>query len=157
MATVYDGRLKGIHDTDLFFWEGAGTAWTHGPTISSTTSSVSDIIDLGSDQVFINHPTVLMFDATANFSCLSQNSVGLTADKIYIPGFFLQDASDGSTFSDIAFVKFPASASFAVTATAFGEMTLGIVKCRRYLRLKQLCGLVGGGTYRAWLRMGLTK
>ncbi len=157
MATVYDGRLKGIRDTDLFFWDGSGTSWTYGDTLGSTISSASDILDLGADQVFINHPAVVMFEATDNFSCASQNSTAITLDRQYIPGFWLQDASDGSTFSDIAFVKFPATASYAVTATAFSEMTLGVVKCRRYIRLYQKCGIIGGGTYRAWLRLGLTK
>lgn len=154
--TTYDGRLKGVRDTDLFFWDGAGTAWTYGDTLASTISSASDCIDLGSDQVFINHPAVVMFEATAAFSCASQNSVALTTDRIYIPGFWLQDAADGSTFSDIAFIKFPATASYAVTVAAFNEMTLGVVKCRRYIRLQQRCGIIGGGTFRAWLRLGLT-
>lgn len=149
--TVYDGRFKSIHDSDLFFWKSSTS-----PTISSTTSSVSDIIDLGEAQVFANIPVAIMFDSTATVSALSQNSVALTADKIYIPGFFLQDASDGSTFSDIAFVKWPASASFAVTAAAFGQMTLGVVSCRRYVRLQQRCGVGTSGDVRAWLRMGLT-
>ncbi len=155
MAT-YDGRLKGVRDYDLFFWDGSGTSWEKGTTLASTVSSASEILDLGADQVFINHPAVVMFEATASVSALSQNSTGLTADKIYIPGFWLQDASDGSTFSDIAFVKWPADASFAVTAAAFSEMTLGVVKCRRYIRLNQKCGVGTSGTIRAWLRLGLT-
>ncbi|MDD5391081.1 MAG: hypothetical protein PHD37_17220 [Gallionellaceae bacterium] len=156
MAT-YDGRLKGVRDTDLFFWDGAGATWTYGPTMSSTISSVSDILDLGSDQVFINHPAVIMFETTgATVSCLSIHSSGLTASKCAVPGFWLQDAADGSTFSAIGFVKMPGDASLDCTATLFNDMTLGVVKCRRYLRLFQQMGVGVDGTVRAWLRLGLT-
>ncbi len=154
--TTYDGRLKGVRDEDLFFWDGAGDTWTYGATIGSTVSSVSDIIDLGADQVFINHPAVVMFEALAAFSCLSVHSVSLLADKIGLAGVWLQEASDGSTFVDIRFIKFTDNASLAVTAAEFSEATLGVVKCKRYLRLHQKCGFVGGTTFRAWLRLGLT-
>ena len=149
---VYDARFKHVHDNDLFFWKSSTS-----PTLASATSSLSDTIDLGDAQVFANIPVGIFFDTTAIVSALSQNSTGLTADKIYILGCFLQDAADGSTFSDIAFVKWPVNASFAASVAAWGQMTLGIVSCRRYLRMKQVCGAGTTGDVRAWLRMGLTE
>jgi hypothetical protein len=155
--TVYDGRFKGIIDADLVFWDGAGPAWTKGVTLASTTSSVSDTIDLGSDQVFGEIPAIVMFDTTATVSAASQNSTGLTADRIYIPGFWVQDASDGSTFSDIAFVKWPANASYACAVADWNKMCIGLGYVRRYVRLQQRCGVGTAGTVRAWLRLGLTN
>lgn len=156
MATLYDGTMRAIRDQDLVFWDGAGTSWTRGPTLASATSSESDIVDLGKAQEFPNRPLAIMFETTAAISCLSQNSTPLTLDRIYIPGFFVRDAADGSTFSDILFVKFPADASFGVAVDDFNDMAVGIVKCRRYLQLKQKCGIGTAGRVRAWLRMGLT-
>lgn len=153
---TYDPRLRAIRDNDLVFWDGAGLTWNRGPTIASATSSGSDTVDLGSANIFANIPVCILFEATATVSALSQNSTPLTLDKQYIPGFWLQDASDGSTFSDIAFVKWPCDASFACTATLFNSMTLGVVNVRRYLRLYQKCGVGTSGAIRAWLRMGLT-
>ncbi|MDD5547152.1 MAG: hypothetical protein PHO67_08380 [Candidatus Omnitrophica bacterium] len=156
MATLYDGTMRAVRDQDLVFWDGSGTSWTRGPTLESTVSSESDIVDLGKAQEFPNRPLAIMFEATASVSAPSANSTPITLDRIYIPGLFVQDAADGSTFSDILFVKFPADASYAVTAEAFSDMAIGIVKCRRYLRLYNKCGIGTTGTIRAWLRMGLT-
>jgi len=154
--TVYDSRFKGIIDNDLTFWDGELTVWRRGPTLASATSSVSDTVDLGADQMFAYIPAMVMFDTTGIVSALSQNSTGMTADKIYIPGFWVQDASDGSTFSDIAFVKLPCDASFAASVAAFSKMSIGLGYVRRYVRLSQKCGIGVAGTVRAWLRMGLT-
>jgi len=113
-------------------------------------------VDLGAAAIFANIPVFIAFEATAQVSTPSSNSTPLTADKMGIPGFWLQDASDGSTFSDIAFVKCPYDASYTASVTAFNAMTLGVVNVRRYLRLKQLPGMAIAGTFRAWVRMGLT-
>lgn len=150
--TVYDGRQKSIHDNDLFFIKSSTS-----PTMASAESCYSDTIDLGSDQVFANIPVSVMFDSTATVSCLSIHSSGLTASKCSVPGFWLQDSADGSTFSDISFVKMPGNTSLDCTAALFGTMTMGVVKIRRYARLKVAFGVGTTGDIRAWLRMGLVK
>jgi hypothetical protein len=154
--TVYDGRFKGILDADLVFWDGAGTAWNRGVTLASSSSSYSETLDLGADQVFDEIPAIVMFDTTATVSALSAHSTALIADKISIPGFFVQDASDGSTFSDISFVKWPADASFTCSVANWNKMCIGLGYVRRYVRLQQRCGVGTTGTVRAWLRIGLT-
>lgn len=153
---MYDGTLRAIRDVDLVFWDGAGVTWTRGTTISSSVSSYSDTVDLGAAAIFANIPVFLAFETDATMSCLSIHSSGLTASKCSVPGFWLQDAADGSTFSDIAFVKMPGDASLDCTKTLFNSMTLGVVNVRRYLRLKQQFGAGTAGFVRAWIRMGLT-
>lgn len=150
MAT-YDGRLPSApHDKELYFFEPGD------PSMSSTVSTYSDTIDLGASQVFANIPVWIGFDVTAGVSCLSVHS-SAGDFKYQTPGFWVQDASDGSTFSDLIFVKAPASASLAITQAAFNAMSIGIVGCRRYLRLAWRAGFGSTGECRAWLRMGFTK
>jgi len=157
---LYDPRNKTVLETsddDLYFWDGSGASWTKGVTISSTVSSVSDVIDLGAAQVFNNIPVSIRFSADTAFSMLSVHSSGYVAGGYRVPGIQVQDAADGSTFSTIGFVPIPCNTSFAVTVAGFNSMIYGVVSCRRYLRLKQGPGFEGGGVFRAWLRMGMQR
>jgi hypothetical protein len=149
--TVYDGRIKHVHDKDLYFWD------TGSPSISSTVSSLSDIIDLGDAQVFANIPVSVWIEASGNFSTVSQVSTGGDYGAVdTAKGFELQDAADGSTFSTIAILVAP-KAALVVNAAKLNASSIGVVTCRRYLRMRWGLGIGGAVTLKAWLRMGLTE
>ena len=147
MAELYDGRLKAPKDKDLMLWD------TSSPSISSTVSSYSDTIDFGRDQVFANKPAIIEWKLSISASTISQISTG--ADYKCVPGFWIEDAADGSTFSAILFVPIPVN-GLSIQVATFNAQALGLATCRRYIRAKWSHGLGAAAMLQMWARMGLT-
>jgi hypothetical protein len=151
---LYDGRLKTIRDNDLFFWNGASMA--------STTSTVSDSIDLGAAQVFAQIPCVVQWYLSGDISVASSSSAGtdVFATGGERPGIWVQHCADNSQWSQLAFVEAPYAAS-VVDSVGFNAKSIGLVSVRRFVRLRWACtfGALAASsiTMSAWLRMGLTE
>lgn len=157
--SYYDGRLKHIHDTDIFYADGT--------SIATTTSWVSNTIDLGAAQAFVNMPVHIFWTLSGNISLLSSTSVLTTGlgnsngagMKTY---WQIQDSADGSTWAGyiLSIPMFdPVSAvssTSIVDAATFNAMNVGIGSIKRYSRIKMTYPTASTGTIKAWLRMGLT-
>lgn len=148
---VYDGRLKHIHDTDIFYWDGV--------SVTTTVSLVSDTIDLGLAQAFVNIPVHVFWTFSADFSLAS--SVG---DICLPPAIIIQDSADGSTWAgSIAMVGLRAAdigvaGASTISATYINSKNIGVGSIKRYSRLvmTRVSATSPSATVKAWLRMGLT-
>jgi hypothetical protein len=157
--SVYDGRLAHIHDTDIFYADGL--------SLGTTTSWVSNTIDLGRDQAFVNQTAHIFWKISANFSLLSSISLCGTGVGNAVGGGIrsfmrIQDSADGSTWAGsilIIPVFDPVSAVSGITivnATTLNALNVGIGSIKRYSRLLLDYPTAASVTIKAWLRMGLT-
>jgi hypothetical protein len=154
----YDGRLKHVHDTDIYYADGV--------SISTTTSWISDVADLGAKQAFVNIPVQIFWEFSANYSllsrCTSINSV--TRYEGMRQHLEIQDSSDGSTWAG-SIIMIPlfdpvsaVSSTSIVSAADANLLNIGLCSIKRYSRLYigHPTATSPSPTIKAWLRMGLT-
>jgi hypothetical protein len=167
----YDGRLKHIHDTDIFYADGV--------SLGTTATWMSDIADLGADQAFVNIPVHIFWEISGNVSLQTSASLisagsgaqNNTLNKpgvrsyLYIQqtGLYSTATSESSWTTILAIPWFDPYSSLTNTsnivcsADEINAMNVGLGSIKRYSRLVFPVGTTSVVTIKAWLRMGLTK
>jgi hypothetical protein len=149
--SVYDGRLKHVRDYDLFYAREA--------SVGSTVSYISDTIDFGAAQAFLNKPVHVFWSFSLDFSMAS--SIG---DICLPPAIIIQDSADGSTWAgSIAMIGMRAAdigvaAASSISATYINGKNIGVGSIKRYSRIcfPRITATSPSPKFSAWARMGLS-
>lgn len=149
--SVYDGRLKHVRDQDLLYADAA--------SVSTTVSYVSNTIDLGQAQAFMQQPVHIFWYFSLDFSLAS--SIG---DLCLPPAIIIQDSADGSTWAgSIAMVGMRAAdigvaGTSSISSTYLNAKNIGVGSIKRFSRIvfPRITATSPSPKFTAWLRMGLT-